>query len=360
LRASFSQLPTRLGDRAAVALAPGAPGVLYSYLAAGAPPRAWYADGVDPLTGANPNAVDPHLRPEMTDEATFSLEHSFRPEFAVTLQGTWRRTRNLLEDRLLVRDDAGSVHTATLDDWQRAGSLTGLLPNGTPYDVPYYDLRAGLTPTGGHLLVNGDRTQDALGLSLGWQKRLTNSWMSSGHIAWRDWTWHLGPAFRRFDDPTNTLGNGDDNGSQVTPAASGDTFPHDPARFLGGRWSLVANGFVSLPHDFEVALTVNGTQGAPLAWYRQISRPQAGLADVQLTARADSFRTADLATFDARLGKDFSRGDFGVLVSLEAFNLLDKRATMARDLDLGVSRGGRADELVAPRTFELDVRLRWR
>ncbi|HEX3531053.1 MAG TPA: marine proteobacterial sortase target protein [Thermoanaerobaculia bacterium] len=360
LRASLSQLPTRLGDRAAIAIAPGASGVLYSYLVAGAPPRAWYVDGVDPLTGGNPNAVDPHLRPETADEATFSLEHSFRPEFAVTLQGTWRRTRNILEDRLLVRDEAGAVHTATFDDWERAGSLTGFLPNGTPYDVPYYDLRAGLTPTGGHLLVNGDRTQDALGLSLGWQKRLTHNWMSSGHIAWRDWTWHLGPAFRRFDDPTNTLGNGDDDGSQVTPAASGETFPHDPARFLGGRWSLVANGFVSLPHDFEAALTVNGTQGAPLAWYRQISRPRAGLADVQLTGRADSFRTADLATFDARLGKDFSRGDFGVLVSLEAFNLLDKRATVARDLDLGVSRGGQADELVAPRTFELDVRFRWR
>lgn len=131
-------------------------------------------------------------------------------------------------------------------------------------------------------------------------------------------------------------------------------------RFLGGRWSLVASGFVELPHDFEAALTVNGTQGAPLAWYRRIGRPHAGIAEVQLTDRADTFRTPGLATFDARLGRTFSHGDLGVTVSLEAFNLLDKRAALARDLDLGVSRAGRADELVAPRTFQLGVRLSWR
>ena len=363
VRASLSRFTSRLGDRAAAATDPGASGTLYSYLAAPNAsdlPRFWYADGIDPLTGANPNAVDPHLRPETTDEAVFSLEHSLQPEFMVTFQGTWRRTRDILEERLLVREGTETIHAATTADWVRAGSLTGLLPNGTPYDIPYYDLRSGLSPTGGHLLVNGDRSQDALGLSLGWQKRLTNSWMSSGHIDWRDWTWHLGPAFRRFDDPTNTLGNGDDDGSRVTPAASGEAFPHEPARFLGGRWSFVASGLVQLPHDFEVALTVNGQQGAPLAWYRRVGRPQAGLAEVQLTDRADTFRTPDLATFDARLGRDFSRRNLGVTVSLEAFNLLDKRATVARDLDLGVTRAGRADELVAPRTFQLGIRLHWR
>jgi hypothetical protein len=363
LRASLSRYTSRLGDRAAVLTDPGAPGALYSYLSAG-DPRFWYAGGIDPLTGSNPNAVDPHLRPETTDEAVVTIERSLQPEFMLSFQGTWRRTRNILEERLLVRDispsAAGTIHAATAVDWERAGSLTGFLPNGAPYDVPFYDLRSGLSPTGGHLLINGDRSQDALGLSLGWQKRLANFWMSSGHVDWRDWTWHLGPAFRRFDDPTNTLGNGDDDGGHVTPAASGEAFPHDPARFLGGRWSFVASGLVQFPHDFEAALTVNGQQGAPLAWYRRIGRPQAGLAEVQLTDRADTFRTPDLATFDARLARVFNYGDFGLTVSLEAFNLFDKRATTARDLDLGVTRAGRADELVAPRTFELGVRLGWR
>jgi hypothetical protein len=43
--------------------------------------------------------------------------------------------------------------------------------------------------------------------------------MSHGSLTWRDWRWELGPRFVRYDDPTNTLGSGDDDGQPVAPAA---------------------------------------------------------------------------------------------------------------------------------------------
>ena len=365
LRASLSRFASRLGDRAAFRVAPGAPAALYSFLLDGAVPLFWYADNVDPLQpGRTPNAVAPDLRPEITDEAVLAVEHAFEPAFTVGLQATWRRTRDLLEERLFVRDGVtGDVRLATAADWAPAGTLTGALPGGAPYAASVYDLRPGLAPTGGRLLVNGDRWQDSLGLSLTWEKRLADRWMTRGHLSWEDWTWHLGPEFRRFDDPTNTLGSGDDDGGRVAPAVSADGLPHEPARFLGGRWSFAASGLRQLPGGFDASLTVNGRQGAPLLYFRRFARERAGLANVQLTqltGRVDAFRTPDLATVDARLAKELVRGDLAVTLAAEAFNLLDARAAVARELDLGVTRAGRVDELVAPRTFRLGLRLQWR
>ena len=361
LRASLARFASLLGDRAAWKLDPGTPGFAASFLPAGGAPLFWYADGIDPLRpGVSPNQVDPRLAPEITDEAVLGVEHALRPEFLVGVQATWRRTSHILEERLLIRDSAGAIRPAATADWERAGAVTGVLPGGTPYAAPFFDLLPGLSPTGGRLLVNGDRRQDALGLSLTWQKRHADRWMSSGHITWQDWTWQLGPAFNRFDDPTNTLGSGDDNGGQVSPAAGSADFPHEPARFLGGHWSWNATGLVDLPRGFNLSAALNGRQGVPLAYYRQVARDRAGLADVQITGRADAFRTPDLVTVDARLGKDFDAGDLGISCGLEATNLLNQRATLARELDLGVTRAGRADELVEPRSLRLGVRLRWR
>jgi Ca-activated chloride channel family protein len=352
LRASLARFASRLGERAAFRVDPQAPGVSSFHLSDGGAPVFWYADGLA-------DAVSPDLSPEITDEAVLGVERAVRSYFVVGLQATWRRTSDILEERLLVRDRAtGGTRLATAADWERAGTLTGALPDGTSYAAPFFDLRPGLTPAGGRLLTNGDRRQDSLGLSLTWEKRLADGWMTRGHLTWQDWTWQTGPDFQRYDDPTDILGSGDDDGDRVAPAVDG--LPHDPARFLGGGWSFAASGLVELPGHFDLAASVNGRQGAPLPYYRRAARDRAGIADVQLTESADSFRSRDLVTVDARLGRDFAWRDLGISLGLEVANLFDEGAVTARQLDLGVTRGGRADELVPPRTLRLGVRLDWR
>jgi hypothetical protein len=81
---------------------------------------------------------------------------------------------------------------------------------------------------------------------------------------------------------------------------------------------------------------------------------------LELTERADSVRTEDLVTLDARLGKRFRwRGGPATSLALEIFNLFDRRQALARELDLGVGRGGAVDELTRPRTLRFSVRLGW-
>ncbi len=369
LRASLGRFASRIGSRAAWHLHPGAPAVLHSLFSdldgdllpdPGEPVRLLFGEGLDPLRpGFDPDTVDPDLRPEITDEAILGIEQAFQNTFMVGLRATWRRTRHLLEERLLVREGAtGETFLATATDWSPAGRLTGVLPDGTPYDVPFYDLRPGLAWTGGTLLVNGDRQREDRRLTLHWERRLANRWMTRGHLTWQDGEQKLGPAFRRFDDPTNTLGSGDDEGMPAAETGSGR--PHEEPRFLASRWAFHASGLVQLPWDLHLSAALSAREGDPLPYYRQVARERAGIAAVQLADRFDDFRGDDLVTLDTRLDKLFYAGDTGITLSLEAFNLSGAGTVQQRELDLGVGRGGFADEVIAPRTFRLGLRLEWR
>jgi Ca-activated chloride channel family protein len=360
VRASLARFVSRLGSRAAWHADAGAPGALFEWLPAGALPAPWSGDGLDPLQPRiDPDVVDPDLRPELTDEAVLGVDYAVAPEFVVGLRATWRRTHRLLEERLLVRNAAtGEVFAATAGDWVAAGRLTGTLPDGSGYDAPLWDLRPGLSWTGGRLLANGDRERDDLALSLHWEKRLSWRWSSRGHFTWHGGEQRLGREFRRFDDPTNTLGAGDDEGVPIGEIESGR--PHERPAFLSARWSFHASGLVELPRGFGLAAAVNGRDGFPLPYYRRIARPGAGIAPVQLTARPDAFRTEDVVTLDGRVDKRFEIGETGLTLSLEGFNLLDEDTILERQLDLGVTRGGLADDVLAPRTLRLGAALKWR
>jgi hypothetical protein len=182
--------------------------------------------------------------------------------------------------------------------------------------------------------------------------------MSRGHLTWQDGNQRLGREFRRFDDPTNTLGGDDDEGLPVT--AADPLRPHEDARYLGTGWSFSASGLRQIAGGFSIAATVNGRQGSPLPWYRLAARERAGVAPVQLTGRPDSEREPGLLTVDARIEQELSLKALGITLSLEAYNLFGQRTVLDRELDLGVGRAGSAEALLAPRTFRLGVRLGWR
>jgi hypothetical protein len=366
---SLGRFASRLGPRAAWHVDPGAPALLRGIFAdrdgdlsldPGEPLHLLPGQGIDPLRpGIDPDAVDPHLRPEITDEAALGCQRELARNFQIGLRATWRRTRDLLEERLLVRDTAtGEIFAATAGDWIPARRLTGTLPDGTAYDVPVWDLRPGLLATGGTLLTNGDRRQESLNLSFLWLKRLADRWMTQGHVTWGEADQRLGASFRRFDDPTNTLGSGDDEGQPVAEIASGR--PHEVPSFEASRWSFHALGFVELRDGLNLSAAVNGRQGQPLPYYRQVARERAGLVLVQLTGRPDALRTDDLLTLDARLAKEIQIDDAALTLSLEAANLLNAGTVLARELDLGTGRAALADDALAARAFRFQVRVSWR
>jgi hypothetical protein len=365
LRASLARFASQLGGAIPARVDPAAPASAAFY--APASPGAgqgltfWYPNGFDPQLppGVPANALDPRLRPELTDEAIVGAEQALGTDGAVGLQLAWRRTTGLLEDRLLVRDAAsGQVRVATARDWVAEPPETGTLPDGAAFNVPYYDLRSGLAPTGGTLLVNGDRRQRLLGATLEWRQRLARRWTALGHLVWQDWTWQIGPNYRRYADPTPALVDGNYNGQ---PVAGQSPLPGGRPLYLSSQWSFDLSAAVQLPGALSAAVAINGRQGFPLAYYRTVARNNAGPVDLQLTGRVDAFRSDDLVSCDARLDKDIAAGsDVAVALSLEGLNLLTSGQVLRRETNLGVGRANYVDQVITPRLLRLGLKLQFR
>ncbi|HVT60277.1 MAG TPA: hypothetical protein VHR45_18035 [Thermoanaerobaculia bacterium] len=326
------------------------------------PEHFWYSSGFDPRLppGVSPNAIDSKLGPELTDEAIAGAEYAFAADGRLGFYATYRRISHVLEEHLLARDSVtGQVLVPALADWVPAGWLRGQLPDGSAYNVPYYDLRPGLTATGGTLLDNGNLRQQFVGLTLEGHKRLAQRWMARGYVNWQNWTRQFGRNYRRTYDPTFAQRNSDYLGQPVTGRAG---LLDQSAIYLSSRWSFNLSGLVQLPAGWNAAAAVNGRQGFPLPYFRQAPRPNAGPVEVLLTDRLDSFRGGDLVSLDARLDKELElrRGDVGLSLSLEALNLLNAGTVLRRQTDLGVSRANFVDEVMAPRLFRLGLRIHWR
>jgi hypothetical protein len=238
-----------------------------------------------PLDAQGGDRLDSRLRPETTDELSLGIEQMLFEDTSFGLGATWRNRTGIAERRLLLRDGNGIVRAATLEDWQPAASVFGILPNGEVLSAPVWDLRPGLVATGGTELATGDRSIVSRELTLSIRRRPTSRLSGSGYLTWRDSRWHLGPRFRRFDDPTNAIGGGEKNGEPAAFASSPPASPDD--RFVDRplvadpRWTLFFGGGAELPHRFGTSLALTAREGAPITWSRWAIR-EAGLVQVEL------------------------------------------------------------------------------
>ncbi|HEX4496839.1 MAG TPA: TonB-dependent receptor [Thermoanaerobaculia bacterium] len=321
-----------------------------------------YTYNIDPNNpSAVPNITNPNLRPTLTNELTFSVDQGFGANLEGGLTFTYRDIFDVPELRTLVVDESGATRVATRDDYVQVGTVTGTLPNGQTVTKPYYDLRDGLTPTGGTYYTNGDRKQRYLGATLSLNKRLSNNWGFQGHFTYNDWTWQIGPNFKKYDDPTDTL-----NDTLGFPDENSVFFEHEGGNkadvFTGSRWSFNMNGIYQIaperPWGVNFALNFTGREG-------YISPPyirkggSIGSRDIQL-ATIDEFRNPDIYVLDARIDKDFKFSDFNLTLSLDGFNLTNRSYVLQRERDALAGRFDQPDEELSPRILRLGATLRFR
>jgi hypothetical protein len=319
------------------------------------------------------NAVDPELAAPLTSEALVGIEHAIRPELVVGLQTTWRRhTGNLETERLVFDGDAfsdenlghaGRVHRR--DDYvERTDS--GLLPDGRPYTVSWWELRDGVTTRDGFQLENGDRVQEFRGASLFLTKRLSNRWMMRGNVSWQDWTWDIPES--ENEDPTDTIAGGivDDTavlqGSGTASGPKGNVFIHS-------AWSYSLNGLYQIaperPWGFSLAANLTGRQGYPLRYAQRIVRETivdaAGLGiDVPVVTDPEAYRYPDTHILDLRVEKEFKLSDFGLTLGVDVFNALNESYVLQRQGLLTKNNADHVLEIVSPRVFRLGARLSFR
>jgi hypothetical protein len=399
LRASYSRFADQLGQGVAGWANPMyPPSYVYGYStnAGGASfsrgefsPNGAASGNYNPITHGLlvSNAIDKNLDAPTTDELLFSVEHALLPEFVVGLNATYRKYKDILEYERLVFD-GNAYDAANLNSLGRrhqssdyvARTHSGILPSGKPYTVTYYELKPGVTTRNGFLLRNGDRSQDFKGLSLTFNKRLSNRWMLRGNISYSDWTWDAPSSDN--EDPTITLPNltgaGIRDGDQVVQG-SGTGSGSKGNVFINSKWSYSVNGLYQVapdrPWGFNVAANLTGRQGYPQIYYERFFRSTladgAGLGTpVLIENDIDAQRYKDIRVLDLRLEKEFNFNNLGFTLSADVFNVTNEATVMQRNGLLTsysapgvVASGGRnnsadyVQEILSPRIFRLGARF---
>jgi hypothetical protein len=320
-------------------------------------------DPSNPGSLATPNVNDRNLKPTLTDELTFGVDQGFGPNVAVGLTLTYRDIHDIPEARLLVVDDAtGQTRLATREDWVVGDTVEERLPNGQLVSKPVYDLREGLTSTGGTFYTNGDRRQRYLGATLGFTKRLANHWSFRSHFTYNDWKWRIGSQFKKYDDPTDTVS--DSLGFADDPSVFFEASGGNKNNVLtGSRWSFNMNGIYQVapdrPWGFNVGANLDGREGYVSPPYVRHSGP-AGRRNVQL-APVDEFRNDDVYVVNARIDKDFRFNDFNLNLSVDGFNLTNENYLLQVERNAGVEdRRFTAIEELSPRIFRIGATIRFR
>lgn len=334
-----------------------------------------YAYGIDtsdPSALVSPNVNDPNFKPTITDELTFGVEHALSANLALGLNLVYRNAHDIPEARLLITDETGQVRAATRDDWILFDTVTAPLPDGRESrPVAVYDLRPGLSPTGGNYFTNGDRELDYRGVTLSFNKRLANRWSMRGHLNWADWDWKLGPEFLRYDDPTDTINDalGFSDGEEAYFEASGG---NKADVLVGGQWSFNLNGLYQVapdrPWGFNVGASVDGREGYVNPSFVRAGADLVGRRNVQLTADIEDFRHDDVIVFNSHLDKDFAFGETRLTLSLDGFNLTGEDVILQRQRNAFNTLTTSGDEEVSyypiealsPRVFRLGATLRFR
>jgi len=384
LRASYSRFADQLGTANGVALNP-LYGSSYSYFYYNdlnhdgtAQPNEVLLNGGNPLfVSANfnkntgglllSNGVDPNFDPPVTDEVLLGVEHALRPEFVIGLNVTLRKYSNIVEAERLVfdgdaRSDAnlgniGRVHRRS--DYQ-SKQVTATLPNGEKRTVTVYELKPGITTRNGVFYTNGDREQDYRGVSLTFNKRLSNRWMWRGNVSWQDWKWNVPNS--ELEDQTPFLGGGLDGDPVLQGSGTGSG--SKGGVYINSNWSYSMNGMYQIapdrPWGFNVAGNLTGHQGYPIPYYARVSRNNIpGTTSVEI-AGPDEFRNPDIHVLDGRVEKEFTFSDFGLTLGVDVFNMLNESYVLQRQHRLGTGATNNVTEILSPRIFRIGARLSFR
>ncbi len=339
----------------------------------------------NPGTLVPANAVDPNLKAPYTDELVLGVEHALLPEFVVGFNMTYRKVKDLLETEILVFDGdpysganaTSSGRKAVPSDWVVSTTHVVTLPDGSVKNVPIYSLRpgvrtrAGALPTGS-ILENSDSSQDYLGLSFTFNKRLSNRWMARGNVSWNDWKWNVPSSELADNNPQAPVGGGNRDGDRVVTCV-GSGSGAKAGICISSQWSYSMSGMYQVAPDkawgFNVAAALNGHQGYANSYFiraRRSGYTSSGFL-TGVTGRPDDYKNDDVHVLDLRIEKEFKFDRVGLTIGADVFNALNASTVLQRNLRLDYSTrtdardaattGDHVVEVLSPRIFRLGAKI---
>ena len=325
-----------------------------------------YVDPANPGSAEATIRLDYDTEPQRTDEFIIGLEHELLPSFVIGANLTQRNISEITWLQFEKHQGQGDYYTPA--DYVVAGQVTGTLPNGESYSLPYYTVREGLPNPVYQVLTNRpDYEQKYESIEIFATKRLANRWMLRGNFTLSDWTQEIGDG--AIQDPTQlrgpaltSVGCTTCDGSIVWEQSAGSGAKQDI--FINSGWSYNITGLYQLPLDFTVGASLVGREGYPKAYSHIVAAD--GVEKYVLLPGYNDERYEDIMNLDLRLAKEFRiAGRAGLTLSADVFNVMDERTVLQRDSNLASGPGAgdpsesydHIRELQSPRVIRFGARL---
>jgi hypothetical protein len=324
---------------------------------------------IDPnntAAGYSPGRVDYGMKAPSTDELIGGVQYELTPGFAVSANYTYRKSKDFTWNQFEKTRGAGDYYTSA--DYVLAGNRTGVLPNGQSYSVPYYTLKTGVATPVYYVFTNrDDYSQTYQDIELSAVKRMENHWMMRANVTLSDWTQHVGPG--AIIDPSPLLSNSTNSFDSCSvcdgaTVASGGGIGNN---YINSRWAYSLTGIYQLPWQISIGAALNGREGYLIPYRVQFrDRREGTQKNLLVSGDFDDSRLPNVTNLDLRLAKDILfRGDLGLNLSIDVFNVLNSHVVLDRNTLLDVGANGtdpvynHISTLMSPRIVRFGARLRF-
>lgn len=318
------------------------------------PTEFYNIDSLDPGSSRGPRTADRSLTAPRRTEIVGGVEHEPLFGCVIGVNAVWKKLEN---DTWVVGTDYRNPHRPyTIDDYTLAGYVTGTLPDGSSYTVPYFELkpeRAEMTGAGVDSLLTNRRGywEEYAGVELFASKTLTRWWSAHGSLSWqRSRRYYHGTA--AISDPTNIY-PGEDVITLSDVGGRAELFIGTP------HWHLVAGGLCQLPAGVDVSANVSAREGYPLVYFvRKLAvDPGSPRKDVRVEHAYERALPA-VWQLDIGLSKSLTlRGAVNAAFRFEVFNVLNRNTPLQVDGRLDARVTNEVKDLMQPRTARIGVRI---
>jgi hypothetical protein len=302
----------------------------------------WYGgfDPSNPAAATSPNEWDPDFKTALLDEASISYEKEVMDDFAVRVEGFYKKRHRLVWDKYILAD--GTV--AGADDYYLQGydSVTG---------TPYYGLTQSYT---GYYRTNANNAYTRyLAASIVLKKRLSHNWMLDGSFTFMDWKYKYNGDY--MDDPTNaSYFDGGVNANAASGSGMTDVY-------VNSRWMAKFSGLYQFPYGINASFSFLARDGYVVEPYHSSYRSNIGWTNMYASSlttvgKLGDTRLPSFTEINLRLEKVFSLTEtMSVTVAADAFNLLNAHTTLSQVSSLSSSKYGLTNRILNPRIFRFGV-----
>jgi hypothetical protein len=312
-------------------------------------------DPANPTATRSFNRVSEDLKPSKTHELIVGLDREVMANFGVSASLSYRRMQDMWWQPLI---------GVRRPDYRQDGAITGTLPNGSQFSVPYFALdSASKIPTGaGVELENREGYhQRYLGFEIQGTKRMSDNYMFRVGFSVNDHREYFDNPDTSIQDPTPTQASPFKDGGLVIRQTGGSG--KSQIFLVPPKYQFIANGLYQAPWGINVGLNMVTRQGYGTPYFRSnvaTTDPFSRLKSVSAVQDIDEFRLPSVTSFDARVGKAFNFNRTSVHFDVDIFNAFNASTVLGRQYDLNATGRFQADrvlEIMNPRIVRLGLRF---